>query len=191
MPPGSKKSKQACDYCPRNFYNYIDKPLLATIQSSFFLFAVFFCLKRDNTACNGLLSSKSAIESLSFRYPVTIARDIILALRLLPLKAIQANRIGILEKVFDISYSLVDVLLVNPNIIQVLALEIRPRDYLIELVQIFLRLLSLRADKCLRVRLRRSLCLSNDSYRVYKIYRKEAADTSDVVFRPMILIGSS
>ncbi|KAH6675947.1 RING-3 [Halenospora varia] len=149
---------------------------------------------------NGLLSSKSAVESLSFRYPVTIARDIILALRLLPLKAIQANGIGILEKVFDIGCSLADVLSVNPNTMQVSALEIGPRDYLMELVQIvgmelggsskFSRLLSLRADECLRVRLRGSLCSSNDSHGVHEIHWKEAADTGDVVFEPMILIGS-
>ncbi|KAG0645322.1 hypothetical protein D0Z07_9058 [Hyphodiscus hymeniophilus] len=54
---------------------------------------------------SGLLSSTSAVE-------MTIARDVLLALRQLPLKAFQANGIGILEKVFDIGYSLADVLVV-------------------------------------------------------------------------------
>ncbi|KAF8854827.1 hypothetical protein BDZ45DRAFT_539264, partial [Acephala macrosclerotiorum] len=83
---------------------------------------------------NGLLSSASTNESMSFNYPVTIARDVVLVSRLLPPKAFEANGIGILEKVFDIGCSLADVLSLHPNFMNVSALEIGPRDYLMELV---------------------------------------------------------
>ncbi|KAH6663758.1 hypothetical protein B0J14DRAFT_609002 [Halenospora varia] len=311
----------------RNFCNYIDEPSLATVQSSFFLFAVFFCLERDNTAwfyireavtmlqlprpheeasyttMNGiqystycrrtfwLLFMTERAYALQRHHPLTLRHTIALPtveqgpettilsgfLDLVALfqnfgdaflslwnlssgptaslpflaklqdvlqysilyvnermdiqkadllvsrqwlktvvwklcvsngllssksavETIQASGIGILEKVFDIGCSLADVLSVNPNILQVSALEIGPRDYLMELVQIvgmelggsskFSRLLSLRADECLRVRLRGSLCSSNDSYGVHEIHGKEAADTGDLTFEPTILIGS-
>ncbi|KFY10570.1 hypothetical protein V492_04950 [Pseudogymnoascus sp. VKM F-4246] len=115
----------------------------------------------------GLLSSKPAPESMSFYYPITIARDIILISKLLPQNSFEANGIGILEKVFDVGCSLADILLVYPNATQNLNIQIGPRDYLMELVRIlgtvlggssrYLRLLTLKADECLQVRLRGDL----------------------------------
>ncbi|KAN0098915.1 hypothetical protein V8E51_014578 [Hyaloscypha variabilis] len=111
---------------------------------------------------NGLLSSTSTIECMSFHYPVTIAQHVILVSRLLPHEAFKANGVGILEKIFDIGSSLADVLLVRQ--IQTSALEIGPRDYLMELVRIlatdiegsskYLRLLASKAEECLEVGLR-------------------------------------
>lgn len=107
----------------------------------------------------GLLSSKSATECMSFHYPVTIAREVILASRLLPFEAFRANRAGISEKIFDIGCSLADVLQVHSNIVQSSAPETGPTGYLMELVQIlgmgvgensrYLRLLVARVDECL------------------------------------------
>ncbi|KUJ18823.1 uncharacterized protein LY89DRAFT_696272 [Mollisia scopiformis] len=114
----------------------------------------------------GLLSSASTNESMSFHYPVTIARDVVLVSRLLPPKAFEANGVGILEKVFDIGCSLADVLSLHPNFANISALEVGPRDYLMELVRIlgtapggnkYLRLLASKADECLGVRIRGSL----------------------------------
>ena len=115
----------------------------------------------------GLLSSSPTNESMSFHYPVTIARDVVLVSRLLPPKAFEANGVGILEKVFDIGCSLSDVLLLHPSSMHVSSLEIGPRDYLMELVRIlgtvlggsskYLRLLAAKADECLQVRIRGSL----------------------------------
>ena len=122
---------------------------------------------------NGLLSSSTTNESMSFQYPVTIARDVVLVSRLLPPKAFEANGVGILEKVFDIGCSLADVLLLHPNSMPVSSLEIGPKDYLMELIRIlgtvlggssrYLRLLAAKADECLQVRIRGSLSESESS----------------------------
>ncbi|KAH8585495.1 hypothetical protein B0O99DRAFT_530662 [Bisporella sp. PMI_857] len=125
-----------------------------------------------------LLSSKPPTESMSFHYPITIARDVVLVSRLLSPKAFEANGVGILEKVFDIGCSLADVLLLHPNFIEGGRMEVEPRDYLIELVRVvgtasqgkhgmgsekFLRVLAGKADECLGVRIRGSLKESDDS----------------------------
>jgi len=115
----------------------------------------------------GLLSSSATNETMSFQYPVAIARDVALVSRLLPPKAFEANGVGILEKVFDIGCSLADILLLNPNAIRVSTFEIGPRDYLMELMRImgtvsggssrYLRLLAAKADECLQASVPRSL----------------------------------
>ena len=104
---------------------------------------------------------------MSFHYPVTIARDVVHVLRLLPPKAFEAHGVGILEKVFDIGCSLADVLLLHPRTMHVPGLEIGPRDYLIEIVRTlgtvsngnskYFRLLAAKADECLQLRLRGNL----------------------------------
>jgi hypothetical protein len=121
----------------------------------------------------GLLSSSTTNESMSFQYPVTIARDMVLVSRLLPPKAFEANGVGILEKVFDIGCSLADVLLLHPSSMQVSSLEIGPRDYLMELMRLlgtvlggssrYLRLLAAKADEGLQMRIRGSLSESERS----------------------------
>ena len=121
----------------------------------------------------GLLSSSTTNESMSFQYPVTIARDVVVVSRLLSPKAFEANGIGILEKVFDIGCSLADVLLLYPSSMQVPSLEVGPRDYLMELIRIlgtvlggnsrYLRLLAAKADECVQVRIRGSLSESEGS----------------------------
>lgn len=128
----------------------------------------------------GLLSSSSANESMSFQYPVTIARDVVLISRRLSPEAFEANGVvGILEKVFDIGCSLSDVLLLHPTSRHVSSLEIGPRDYLIELVKIlgtcfggnskYLKLMVAKADECLHVRVRGGLSESEGSNMVEEI----------------------
>lgn len=133
----------------------------------------------------GLLSSASTNESMSFHYPVNIARDVVLVSRLLSPKAFEANGVGILEKIFDIGWSLSDVLQLHPNYMNVSGLQIGPRDYLMELVRIlgsapagnkYLRLLAAKADECLQVRIRGSLSDSEASDRV-----EEVLDDDEVV----------
>jgi hypothetical protein len=121
----------------------------------------------------GLLSSFTANESMSFQYPVTIARDVVLVSRLLPAKAFEAHGVGILEKVFDIACSLADVLQLYPSSMQVAGLLVGPRDYLMELMMIlgtvlggssrYARLLAAKVDECLQVRIRGSLSESQSS----------------------------
>ncbi|KAF4628530.1 hypothetical protein G7Y89_g9619 [Cudoniella acicularis] len=129
-----------------------------------------------------LLSSNSSNESMSFHYPITIAREVVLVSRLLSPKAFEANGIGILEKVFDIGCSLADVLLLHPKYVSLSGMEIGPKDYLMELVRVlgtagqhssgserFLRVLTGKADECLGVRLRGNLSESEDSRRVEEV----------------------
>ncbi|OIW24784.1 RING-3 protein [Coniochaeta ligniaria NRRL 30616] len=130
-----------------------------------------------------LLSSSSNEESMSLRYPVKIARDVVLVSRLLPLKAFEANGVGILEKVFDIGCSLADVLCLEPSFTQPSALEVGPRDHLVELVRIVgttlggsykhLQILASKAAECLQNSVDRPLFLleSNavDNAQVYQV----------------------
>lgn len=119
-----------------------------------------------------LLSSSSSNESMSFHYPVCIARDVVAVSRMLTPKAFEANGIGILEKVFDIGCSLSDVLQLNPSFVNASGSGIGPRDYLVQLIRIlgtapggnkYLRLLASKADESLQVRLQGSLSDSGTS----------------------------
>ena len=137
----------------------------------------------------GLLSSSATNESMSFQYPVTIARDVVLVSRLLPPKAFEANGIGILEKVFDIGCSLADVLLLHPSAMHNSSLEIGSREYLMELLKIlgtvqggssrYLNILAAKADESLQVRLRGSLSESEASNDMVVIEEIESDDDDD------------
>lgn len=108
----------------------------------------------------GLLSSSSYDESMSFTYPITIARDVVLVSRSLPTHAFEPHGIGILEKVFDIGCCLADVLQVNPGLTNgPFGWNVGPEEYLVEILRIldtvlggdsrYLNLLSTRVNECL------------------------------------------
>lgn len=63
----------------------------------------------------GFLSSETADESLSFRYPLRIAQDLAISTWKLPLHSMQMHGIGLTEKVFDIAFTLVDVIAYIPS----------------------------------------------------------------------------
>ena len=118
-----------------------------------------------------MLSSSSSEESMSFRYPVAIARDLLLVSRLLPQEAFEANGVGILEKMFDIGCSLSDVLSIEPGFAQPSTLEVGPRDCLVELVRIIgsfgggyknLQFLASKVSDCLRTSIDRPLLVPLD-----------------------------
>ncbi|EPE33942.1 Zn2/Cys6 DNA-binding protein [Glarea lozoyensis ATCC 20868] len=135
----------------------------------------------------GLLSSAPSNEAMSFQYPVTIARDVVFVSRNLSPKALEANGVGILEKIFDIGCSLADVLQLQPNHMYASAMEIGPRDYLMEMVRLlsigrnslgvqgaagginggekFLRLLARKAEDCLNPRISRGSLSDSDESR--------------------------
>lgn len=106
-----------------------------------------------------LLSGSSPDESMSLHYPVVIARDLVRIARRLPPAALEANGVGILEKVFDVGCSLADVLSLRPAVVPRSAREVGPRDYLLELVRIVgtvlggssrhLGVLTVKASQCL------------------------------------------
>ena len=141
-----------------------------------------------------LLSSNTTVEAMSFHFPVVIAREVILILRLLPFQAFQTHGVGIMEKIFDIGCSLADVLLAHPNVLQASTFEIGPKDYLMEFVRIldmgiigsskYVRLLAARADECLGVRMRGNLYLSNgdaDSHSIGEIDWEDNAENEDIM----------
>jgi hypothetical protein len=133
----------------------------------------------------GLLSSVSANESMSFHYPVSIARDVVLASQHLPPSAFEANGVGILEKVFDIGCSLSDVLQLHPTYVtraRISGMELGPRDYLVELVRVlgtapggerYLRLLAAKAEECLQVGIQASLSDSEASDQVEELFNED------------------
>lgn len=84
-----------------------------------------------------LLTNTDGEESMSLRYPVTIARDAVLVSHLLPVKALEANGVGILEKIFDIGCSLADILAVSSSLSGwSSSIEVSPVDTLFEIVRI-------------------------------------------------------
>ncbi|KAJ6445336.1 2-oxoglutarate dehydrogenase [Purpureocillium lavendulum] len=84
-----------------------------------------------------LLSTMSSDDSMSLCYPVTIARHVVGIAHSLPPQALEANGVGILEKVFDIACSLADVLALRPAVVtQGGAMEVGPVEHLLELVRI-------------------------------------------------------
>jgi hypothetical protein len=82
------------------------------------------------------LSSTGTDDSMSLQYPVTIARDAVLVSQLLPTRALEANGVGILEKIFDIGCSLADLLALEGGSNSLTTMEVGPIDTLMEIVRI-------------------------------------------------------
>lgn len=109
-----------------------------------------------------LLCSTSPHESMSLRFPVSVARNVVLTTTLLPAKALEANGVGILEKIFDVGCSLADVLSLKaaPSLLPRTAMQVGPADYLREIVHLVgtavggsprhLKVLAAKAEECLR-----------------------------------------
>jgi len=59
----------------------------------------------------GFLSSASSLhDCLTFRYPIQVARDLAVITWKLPLQSMQVHGMGLTEKLFDVSYTLIDVM---------------------------------------------------------------------------------
>lgn len=121
------------------------------------------CVSKTPLPSSSRSRSRTADDSMTLHYPVTIAREVVAAARHLPRGALEANGVGIVEKVFDIGCSLADVLALAPCAAPPEALAVGPRDCLVELVRIVgntvrggaesrhLRVLVAKASECLRV----------------------------------------
>ncbi|KAG5984642.1 hypothetical protein E4U55_003863 [Claviceps digitariae] len=106
------------------------------------------------------LCSWSPLESMSFQFPVSVARNVVTVTSRLPGGALEANGVGILEKIFDVGCSLADILAVNPHCVPRTALQVSPADYLREMVRLVgtavggsprhLRVLAAKAEEGLR-----------------------------------------
>lgn len=58
----------------------------------------------------GFLAEESYQHSLTFRYPIEVAKDLMLSTRDLPIDSFKLHGMGLTEKLFDIASALVDVL---------------------------------------------------------------------------------
>ena len=85
---------------------------------------------------NGYLSSTSSDSSMTFHYPIEIARDLVADLSSLPLSSMEVHGIGLIEKIFDVACTLTDVISCVP--FEPASFEIGPSGYL----QQFLNLIS-------------------------------------------------
>lgn len=79
----------------------------------------------------GYLSSDAVHENLTFRYPLKIAQDLAISTWKLPLHSMQMHGIGLTEKVFDITCTLIDVISCIPmEDVKSNSFEIGPEDNL-------------------------------------------------------------
>ncbi|KAH6689632.1 RING-3 [Plectosphaerella plurivora] len=83
-----------------------------------------------------LSATEGSENAMSLLYPAAIARDVVVASRLVSTEAFEANGIGILEKVFDVGCSLADVLLLVPDSGRGSAMHVGPLDTLMEIVRL-------------------------------------------------------
>jgi hypothetical protein len=61
------------------------------------------------SVCQGLVSSVSDDNSLTFKYPIEIAQDLLTISHQFPQQALEAHGAGLIEKLFDIACCLIDV----------------------------------------------------------------------------------
>ncbi|KAI9735662.1 MAG: hypothetical protein M1834_001678 [Cirrosporium novae-zelandiae] len=80
---------------------------------------------------NGLLSSGSADSSMTFQFPIEVARDLASVSGSLSRQSMEVHGIGLIEKLFDVTWSLTDVMAVVPTM---QTFEVGPREYLIQLM---------------------------------------------------------
>ena len=105
------------------------------------------------STASGCLSSTNADESMTFRYPIEIARALSSVTTRISIPAMQVHGVGLvrnlhfqalerhnltrilqIEKLFDIAYVLVDVIALFPG--ETSAYEVGPRDHLSHLLQL-------------------------------------------------------
>ncbi|KAF2280120.1 uncharacterized protein EI97DRAFT_368835 [Westerdykella ornata] len=86
----------------------------------------------------GFLSSESVNECLTFRYPITLARDLTILAMKLPIGGLQIHGVGMTEKIFDLACALADVL---PFVsFAASQLELGPVDYLVQTTSLLTKL---------------------------------------------------
>lgn len=77
---------------------------------------------------NGYLSSTSASSSMTFRYPIEIAKDLMADVSALPQQALEVHGIGLIEKLFDVACTVTDVIAYVP--LDSSIFEVGPSEYL-------------------------------------------------------------
>lgn len=91
----------------------------------------------------GYLAEESYQLSLTYRYPIEVAKDVMLSTRDLPIDSFKVHGVGLTEKLFDIASALIDVLARIPltsSSPRGLAVGSLPEDDLLYLRQLITRL---------------------------------------------------
>jgi hypothetical protein len=91
----------------------------------------------------GYLTETSYHHSLTYRYPLEIAKELTLSTRDLPIQSMHVHGIGLTEKLFDIASAVVDVLARvphSPSIDRGVAIQGPPEDDLVYLRHLILQL---------------------------------------------------
>lgn len=77
---------------------------------------------------HGFISSMATDNTMSFKYPIEIARDLITMSSQFSQQAMEVHGVGLIEKLFDVACTLTDVMACVP--MEQNSFEIGPRDYL-------------------------------------------------------------
>jgi Fungal specific transcription factor domain len=77
---------------------------------------------------NGYLSSTSPNSSMTFKYPIEIAKDLMTDVSLLSQQALEVHGIGLIEKLFDVACTVTDVIACVP--LDGSIFEVGPSEYL-------------------------------------------------------------
>ncbi|OQO12691.1 hypothetical protein B0A48_02154 [Cryoendolithus antarcticus] len=77
---------------------------------------------------HGYLSSVASENGMSFKFPIEISRDMITAMSGFSQAAMEVHGIGLIEKLFDVACTLIDVMSCVPH--EQYSFEYGPRDYL-------------------------------------------------------------
>ncbi len=77
---------------------------------------------------NGYLSSTSPNSSMTFKYPIEIAKDLMTDVSLLSQQALEVHGIGLIEKLFDVACTVTDVIAYVP--LDGSIFEVGPSEYL-------------------------------------------------------------
>ncbi|MCJ1438343.1 hypothetical protein MMC27_007731, partial [Xylographa pallens] len=81
------------------------------------------------STASGCLSSTSTDAFMSFTYPIDVSKEIVAITSRLSPQAIEVHGIGLIEKLFDIACTLIDVMSCVP--LETATFEVGPRDYLV------------------------------------------------------------
>lgn len=81
---------------------------------------------------HGFLSSAASDNAMSFKYPIEVSRDLVHSASQFSQSAMEVHGIGLVEKLFDVAYTLTDVMSVIPH--EQYTFELGPRDYLNQLM---------------------------------------------------------
>ncbi|KAK3720067.1 hypothetical protein LTR37_003890 [Vermiconidia calcicola] len=77
---------------------------------------------------HGYLSSAAADKAMSFQFPIEISRDLVAVTAQFSQQAMEVHGIGLIEKLFDVSCTLIDVMSCVP--IEQHSFDFGPREYL-------------------------------------------------------------